>query len=136
MTFNTLAQKGHGQRNRFLTCQRDPNHQYLVDHQIFFNQISAVSFFMFTFFLFLIGQSTRNFSVKTESKQNLVKQIFGDHQIFWWFGSREHVINLVTHTFQKIDIDYSLNFNFVKHENTLSFRQLNKVLCMICGMWA
>ena len=22
----------------------------------------------------------------------MVKKIFGDHQIFWWFGSREHVI--------------------------------------------
>ena len=25
-----------------------------------------------------------------KGKQNLVKKIFGDHQIFWWFGSRDH----------------------------------------------
>ena len=29
-----------------------------------------------------------------KSKQNLVKKIFGDHQILWWFGSREHVNRL------------------------------------------
>jgi hypothetical protein len=54
---------------------------------------------MFTFSRenkFLIGQSTNIFTVKTgfeqlkKSKQNLAKKIFGDHQIFWWFGSLKH----------------------------------------------
>ena len=54
-----------------------------MDHQIFFNEISAVSFLMFTFCgenKSLIGQSTKFFSVKTgfeelkNNKQNLVKK--------------------------------------------------------------
>ena len=41
----------------------DPNHQNFVDHQIFFYQISAVSFCWEN--KSLIGQSTKKFSVKT-----------------------------------------------------------------------
>ena len=44
-----------------------------------------------------MGQSTKSFQLKLvlrslkKINKNLVKKIFGDHQIFWWFGSREHV---------------------------------------------
>ena len=36
-----------------------------------------------------------------KSEQNLVKKIFGDQQIFWWFGSREHVKSLFFHLFEQ-----------------------------------
>ena len=48
-----------------------------------------------------------------KSKQNLVKKIFGDHQIFWWFGSREHVISY------QFSYDRSMDTNLVSKKSKL-----------------
>ena len=78
----------------------DPNHQNFVDHQIFFNEISAVSYFIFTFCWenkFLIGQSTKIFSLKTgiEELKKKVNKIWLKKYLvitkFWWLGSHEWV---------------------------------------------
>jgi hypothetical protein len=52
---------------RIPTHSWDLNYQNFVDHQIFFNEISAVSFLCLLFAekKNLIGQSTKQFSVKT-----------------------------------------------------------------------
>ena len=76
-----------------------------------------------------------------KSKQNLVKKIFGDHQIFWWFGSREHVTShVITPYFSS---KYSQTQDYLKHISLHPYQKwsvrlpknLKQLFCWTLSIW-